>query len=220
MNETHVGFSATCANSLQAGEDCVESELVGMVRSLQCGPGETGSCDVLFVGGYFDTALGVEARGVVRLDLSDYDEPAVLPVGDELGSGVDGLVMTVTALSGSEVVFGGIYDDPSESDVPYLLNRWTEDKGARCVLNRNMINEDVCAVDVPPLLCCELIFGPVYTTLQVRAAIQAKRAEEQLETAISAEGSGQLLSERDGARAGADSRRRNISGGGGVRDNF
>ena len=136
-----------------------------MVRSIKCASDGGKRCNAMYVGGYFDKALGTPVKGVARLNISDFENPTVIPVGDEgldgqASEGVDGLVMTIESIDEDEIVFGGIYDDPSESDVPYLLNRWTEDKGARCVLNRNMLDQAVCQVDTPPLVCCELIFGP------------------------------------------------------------
>jgi len=166
FNDTHIGLSSTCLNSPQAGPDCNDADQVAMVRTLECADAK---CATLFVGGYFDTAFGVQARGLVRLDLTKFAAPEVTPVGELDGLGVDGLVMTVEALSPTEIVYGGIYDDPSDSDVPYLINRWSESRGSRCVLNRNMLDQPVCvAADVasPPLLCCELVFGPVYATLR------------------------------------------------------
>ena len=126
----------------------------------------------MYVGGYFDKAMGTPVKGVAMVDLTEFSNPLVTPVGDKgddglVSEGVDGLVMTIEAIEEGEIVFGGIYDDPSESDVPYLLTRWSEDKGARCVLNRNMLDQSVCGVDTPPLVCCELIFGPVYATLKI-----------------------------------------------------
>ncbi|GMH91587.1 hypothetical protein TrST_g4259 [Triparma strigata] len=170
VNNTNIGFTQHCGPD--DADDCDDAEQVAMVRSIKCASDGGKRCNAMYVGGYFDKALGTPVKGVARLNISDFENPTVIPVGDEgldgqASEGVDGLVMTIESIDEDEIVFGGIYDDPSESDVPYLLNRWTEDKGARCVLNRNMLDQAVCQVDTPPLVCCELIFGPVYTTLKL-----------------------------------------------------
>jgi len=170
-NNDHIGFKQFCDERDNSDEydECDDANQVTMIRSIQC-VGVNGTCEFMHVGGYFDTVLGVNnTLGIALLDLSDYDNPKVTKIGrgKESTEGVNGLVMTIASVSPTEIVFGGIYEDPVDSDVPYLINRWTKGKGMRCVVNRLMRDQSACQVDSPPLLCCELIFGPVYSSLRI-----------------------------------------------------
>lgn len=172
MNDTHIGFKQFCddvePNSVDPNSDsCDEDAQVTMIRSIRCAKNNGTSCDTMYVAGYFDTALGVNGtNGVAKLDFSAGPNPTVVKIGtkDDPGKGVNGLVMALEAISEDEIVFGGIYEDPIDTDIPYLINRYTPARGTRCVVNRLMRSQTACKVDNPPLLCCELIFGPVYAT--------------------------------------------------------
>ena len=172
VNDTHIGFKQFCddvePNSVDPNSDsCDEDAQVTMIRSIRCAKNNGTSCDTMYVAGYFDTALGVNGtNGVAKLDFSAGPNPTVVKIGtkDDPGKGVNGLVMALEAISEDEIVFGGIYEDPIDTDIPYLINRYTPARGTRCVVNRLMRSQTACKVDNPPLLCCELIFGPVYAT--------------------------------------------------------
>jgi ABC-type multidrug transport system ATPase subunit len=159
--------------------------------------GDDNECGYLFIGGYFNIAFGAPAQGLIRLTLpamtsSDtvITNPTMTVIGDDANGdnkGINGLVMAITATDSDTILFGGIYEDTgsssspsspsspssssssSSSDMPYLLNKWTSDTGVSCVINKNMVNEDICGVAHPPFLCCVTIFGPVYASLQISA---------------------------------------------------
>ena len=171
VNNTHIGVTKSCPPD---DFDCDPTTQVAMVRSLRCASSGGVECGTLYMGGYFDKALGTPASGLAGVEMSapnSFYDPNVFPCGNSTAGnstpGVDGLVMTVESIEEKgEVVYGGIYDD--EGDMPYLLNRYTiANKNNRCVVNRAWLGQRVCQVENPPLVCCELIFGPVYKSFRI-----------------------------------------------------
>ena len=91
---THIGFSQVC--DYNQNPTCSESEQVAVVRTITCASDGGRSCRKMFVGGYFNRALGEEMKGLVQLDTSDPNNVTVSAVtDDDDGDGVDGLVMAI-----------------------------------------------------------------------------------------------------------------------------
>jgi len=128
----------------------------------------------MYVGGYFSDAMGTNANSIAMVNMTNRDKIEVKALqssatfGDAPSSnGVDGVVMSVSAINESSVVFGGIYTSNNEGSAPYMFNMWDPNSGITCVLNQFMGLMSQCQVSPPPPLCCEGAVGTIYSTLKV-----------------------------------------------------
>jgi len=75
--------------------------------------------------------------------------------------------MTITPMSESKVVFGGIYQGKAGAASPYMMNTWDSLSGVNCVINSFMGQLEQCQSPHPPMSCCESALGTIYSSLKI-----------------------------------------------------
>ena len=149
---------------------------MAIVQTIECASNGGKSCEIMFVGGHFNDAMGVKANSIVMINQTNPSNIVVSPLkgsptfnDEDDSNGVEGVVMSVSAINETSVVFGGIYSSAGGGDgkAPYMFNTFSPNTGISCVINEFMGDLTQCQTLPPPPICCEGAIGTIYSTLKI-----------------------------------------------------